>query len=124
MSKDQILPADLKRFRAGWHIGETCHAASLLKMSTIEHFSSCGTLHHVVVRTKQHKVTLARQPSCNSRRTWFAPGDGPKSAEHPSERRFDEEAFSRMIAERKPERVLTTVGGDPVVVSTHDSSIL
>ncbi len=31
---------------------ETCRLANVLKMSIIGHFSSCGTLHHVVMKTK------------------------------------------------------------------------
>jgi hypothetical protein len=40
-------------------------------------------------------------------RTSFASGDVPKSAKHPSERRMDEEALSRMDDEGGP--------NDPVV---------
>jgi hypothetical protein len=32
---------------------ETCRLANVLKMSIIEHFPSCGTLHYVVVKTKE-----------------------------------------------------------------------
>jgi hypothetical protein len=35
---------------------QTCRQANVLKMSNIEHFSGCGTLHYVVVKTK--KLTL------------------------------------------------------------------
>jgi hypothetical protein len=37
-----------------------------------------------------------REPSCTPMRISFASGDIPKSAKQPSERRFDEEALSRM----------------------------
>ena len=34
-------------------------------------------------------MKLVREPSCNSTRTSFASGDGPKSAKQPSERRLE-----------------------------------
>jgi hypothetical protein len=38
--------------------------ANVLKMSNIEHFSSCGTLHYVVVKTKELTVKQILSVPC------------------------------------------------------------
>ncbi len=48
---------------------ETCRLANVLKMSNIEHFSSCGTLHHVVVKTKDltpKQILSVPCPTCGA----------------------------------------------------------
>ena len=43
-----------------------------------------------------HTMNLVRESSCNSARASSASGDVSQSPTQPSERRFDEEALSRM----------------------------
>jgi hypothetical protein len=48
---------------------ETCRVANVLKMSNMEHFSSCGTLHYVVVKTKEltlKQILSVPCPTCGA----------------------------------------------------------
>jgi hypothetical protein len=46
-----------------------CRLANVLKMSNFEHFSGCGRLHYVVVKTKEltpKQILSVRCPTCGA----------------------------------------------------------
>jgi hypothetical protein len=52
-----------------WTQNESCRFVNALKTSNIEHFSSCGTLHYMVVKTKEltlKQILSVPCPTCGA----------------------------------------------------------
>jgi hypothetical protein len=65
--KDVHFCSELVKTAAGPN--EPCRFANVLKMSIIEHFSSRGTLHYVVVKTKElnpKQILSVPCPTCGA----------------------------------------------------------
>jgi hypothetical protein len=67
ISKDVHFCSELLKTAGGPN--ETCRLPNALKMSNIEHFSGCATLHYVVVKTKElslKQILSVPCPTCGA----------------------------------------------------------